>query len=117
MKNENKDLREEIVEALNPEIRELKERIQKQKEEIEELEDWEMEEDEYDEFLDSCYGNIDVAGSSYTTSFVLKNIDEVRYDMGKSEEEDEQRNNKKQEAEDVLAEMEDELQDLISEEE
>lgn len=39
-------------------------------------------EDRYDEMLDDVYGDVEVAGMSYATSRVLKEIDDVAYRTG-----------------------------------
>lgn len=39
-------------------------------------------EDQYDDFLDEVYGNVDVAGYSYSTSDLLHRIDPIAYGQG-----------------------------------
>jgi hypothetical protein len=39
-------------------------------------------EEQYDEFLDECYGDVEIAGFSYTTSRSLKQVDPIAYRCG-----------------------------------
>ena len=71
---------------------------------------WEMTNDEYDNLLDEIYGPIDVCGIESSASIVLKLVDEVRYDIGKSEEEDNQRQEKMEKLGEELQELKDELE-------
>lgn len=42
-------------------------------------------EDQYDEMLDEVYGNVQIAGYTYTTSHALKNVDPIAYRVGLSD--------------------------------
>ena len=44
---------------------------------------YESTDDEYDSYLDGCYGDLDVCGSS--ASYALKNLDPTAYRCGKSD--------------------------------
>lgn len=37
---------------------------------------------EYDQYLDDCYGDIEVAGQRFSTSYALKELDPTAYDIG-----------------------------------
>lgn len=39
-------------------------------------------EDDYDEMLDDCYGDVQITGLSYSTSYALKNLDPIAYRCG-----------------------------------
>jgi hypothetical protein len=41
--------------------------------------------EEYDEMLDDSYGDVKIAGIEYSTSYALKNIDEIAYNCGHSD--------------------------------
>jgi hypothetical protein len=42
----------------------------------------ELTEEDYDIFLDEVYGEVKIAGLTYSTSYALKEIDPVAYDVG-----------------------------------
>ena len=46
---------------------------------------YESTDDEYDSYLDECYGDVDICGSTYTASYALKNLDPTAYRCGKSD--------------------------------
>lgn len=46
---------------------------------------YESTDDEYDSYLDECYGDIDVCGSTFSASYALKNLDPTAYRCGKSD--------------------------------
>lgn len=66
------------------ELLEVKQAIYAKQREIRNF-SYESTEDEYDSYLDGCYGDIDVCGSSYTASYALKNLDPIAYRCGKSD--------------------------------
>jgi hypothetical protein len=110
----NKELKEQIVEALEPEeIQELREQIKEKKEELEELGDWEMDECDVDEYLDGSYPDVDLAGVKYSFSQVLKDTDPGRYDDFKTDIESQQREEQQEELEDELEDLEDQLEELL----
>ena len=45
------------------------------------MEEWELEES-YDDMLDDAYGTVEVAGMTYDTSRILKNVDPIAYRVG-----------------------------------
>lgn len=42
----------------------------------------EYTEKDYDDMLDDCYGEINICGLMYSSSYVLKIMDSIRYDEG-----------------------------------
>jgi hypothetical protein len=96
---------------VNSEIEELKEKISDKEDEIKILEANENE-DEYDEYLDDVFGDCEVAGMKMQTSRVLKEMDEVAYNQGMSEFND----NKISELHDELNDLKSDLKDLEGEE-
>ena len=46
-------------------------------------------EEEYDNFLDEVYGDVDIAGYTYRTSQILKEVDSIAYRCGFLEYQDE----------------------------
>lgn len=38
--------------------------------------------DDYDDFLDDCYGDIEIAGCTYSASVALKRVDPTAYAVG-----------------------------------
>ena len=46
---------------------------------------YESTDEEYDSYLDECYGDIDVCGSTFSASYALKNLDPTAYRCGKSD--------------------------------
>ena len=46
---------------------------------------YESTDDEYDSYLDGCYGDLDVCGSTFSASYALKNLDPTAYRCGKSD--------------------------------
>lgn len=108
--------KERILRAIEPDrTKELREEIEEKKEQIENLDDEEYRDDDYDDYLDDCYGDIDVLGIPYSTSQILKHVDEIRYNMGKDEWEWERKDEKRKKLEAELEELEDELEDLKEE--
>ena len=45
----------------------------------------EVTEDEYMDYLDDVYGEIDICGMSYNSSYALKEIDPTAFDQGLAE--------------------------------
>ena len=41
--------------------------------------------DDYDDFLDDCYGDVVIAGYTYSASVALKRVDPTAYDVGFNE--------------------------------
>ena len=46
---------------------------------------YESTDDEYDSYLDECYGDLDVCGSTFSASYALKNLDPTAYRCGKAD--------------------------------
>lgn len=46
---------------------------------------YESTDDEYDSYLNGCYGDLDVCGSTFSASYALKNLDPTAYRCGKSD--------------------------------
>lgn len=44
-----------------------------------------IDDDYYDEFIDECYGDIKIGTLSYSASYVLRNVDEIAYNVGFSD--------------------------------
>ena len=101
---ENKDIKTQIVESLEPEdLQELRSDLEEKEEELEELGDWEIDDRAVDDYLDEVYGDVDLGGVSYAFSKVLKDTDECRYDEFRTDIETQKRE-----------ELEDDLQDEIN---
>lgn len=87
---------------------------------------YESTDDEYDSYLDECYGDIDVCGSSYTASYAFKNLDPTAYRCGKSDydsekdlddvEEYQKLTEELEELEDRESDLESEIEELENEE-
>lgn len=106
------DEKEQILEAIEPEwMTKIRNDIKKNEEELEKLDDWECDEEEYDDYLDEIYAEVDVAGCTYLVSRILKEIDEVRYEMGKGEYEDEKREERREELEIEIEELKEQLEE------
>lgn len=93
-------------------IAEKEQEIADKNTELKDLDNWEGDEDDYNEFIDSCYNEVDVIGMTYPMSSVLKGVDEVRYNMGKSEWEEEERERKRDEIESEISDLEYDLEEL-----
>jgi predicted nuclease with TOPRIM domain len=52
-----------------------------------EMENFEIEvsDELYDEMLDDCYGEVQIAGLTFSTSYALKELDPTAYDCGKND--------------------------------
>jgi hypothetical protein len=52
-----------------------------------ERDNWEIEvsEKDYDNWLDDCYGDVEIAGMTSSTSYALKELDPTAYRCGKSD--------------------------------
>ena len=98
-------------------IEELIQQIGEKKVELEELDNWESDENDYDSYIDDSFGDVDVMGISYSMSQVLKGVDKIRYNMGKSEWEDEEREKKKEEIQNEISDLEYDLEELEEEDE
>lgn len=75
---------EKTLMELRQELAELKAELEsKQKE----AENWEVEisDEQYDDMLDECYGEVQIAGMPYLTSYALKELDPTAYRCGKSD--------------------------------
>lgn len=98
-KNENQEEIEELQEAI--------EKLEAEKEKLENNENT----DEYDDMLDDCNPEIKIGSMTYSPSHVLKNIDEIAYNCGMNEYNDE----KISELQDEIKNKEQELEELKSE--
>lgn len=96
-------------------IEELKKDIKDKEEEIKDLDNFELSDDEYDDVLDGISGDIEVFGTNYSASQVLKNVDEIRYNLGKSEEEARIGEEKQEELKDELEALKDDLEEAEQE--
>ena len=109
-KMKNKELKEKIVEALEPEeLQDLRTGLKEKEEELEDLGDWEIYESDADAELDEIYGDVDLAGVSYAFSKILKDTDDSRYEDFKTDIE----NQKREEQEEELQDEIDDLQEQI----
>jgi len=107
---ENKELKEKIVEALEPEeLQELRQELKEKEEELEELGDWEIDDDTVDNHLDEVYGDVDLAGVSYAFSTVLKDTDECRYEDFKTDIENEKREEQEEELQDEIDNLQEQI--------
>ena len=93
------------------EIVKLQEEIEKLNTELRRLENNENT-DEYDDMLDECSPEIKIGSLRYSPSHVLKNVDEIAYNCGMNEYNDE----KMSELEDEIKGKEQELKELKAEE-
>ncbi|UYL04640.1 hypothetical protein EBOKLHFM_00020 [Klebsiella phage KP13-26] len=66
------------------ELLEVKQAIYAKQREIRNF-SYESTDDEYDSYLDGCYGDLDVCGSTFSASYALKNLDPTAYRCGKSD--------------------------------
>lgn len=105
---------EKTLAELKQELAELKAELEsKQKE----AENWEVEisDEQYDEMLDDIYGEVQIAGMSYSTSYALKELDPTAYRCGKSDFEsgmDNEDDPKFVELQDEIEEIESEIADM-----
>lgn len=102
------EIKEAILESLDPKMAELREQINEKKKELKEFNKRDYTEDDYDDMLDDCYEEITIFGSSYTPSELLKKMDRVKYDIGMTEEEDYKRGG----LEDEIKELEKKMEEL-----
>jgi hypothetical protein len=49
------------------------------------MSEWEPDQAEYDKYLDMLYGDVFIAGAVYSTSYLVKEIDPMKYEIGYSE--------------------------------
>ena len=92
-----------------------------------------LTEEQYNDSLDDIYGDVSVAGSTYSTSYLLKEVDPIAYRVGFSDFADSldydyfseyveltERKTSLEEAiddlQDEIAELQDELDDLLDQE-
>jgi len=107
---ENEEIKEKIVEALEPEeLQELRKDLFAKKDELEEINDWEMEENEVDDWLDEVYEEVDLAGTKYSFSSVLKATDDYRYDNFRDDIESEKRDEKEEDLKDEVEDLEEQI--------
>jgi len=96
---------------MNDDIILLQDEINELEEKKKELENGDNK-DEYDNYLDEVCGEIKIGTLSYSPSQVLKAVDEIAYNCGLNEYNDE----KITELNDELEEKQDELKQLLEEE-
>lgn len=80
--------------------------------------EYETSESEYDEFLDECYGDVEICGSTYSTSHALKELNPTAYRCGKVDYDDNYDYTatvEYQDLEEELEELESQRDDLESE--
>ena len=107
---ETKELNEKIVEALEPEeLQELRQELEEKEEELDEIGDWEIEDSAVDDYLDEVYGDVDLAGVSYSFSKVLKDTDECRYEDFKTDIENQKREEQEEELQDEINDLEEQI--------
>jgi len=94
--------------------KEIEQRIEEIKEEINTLENNENTE-EYDDMLNDCYPEVKIGNMTFSPSDVLKNCDEVAYDMGLSEYNDEKLNELNEELEELIKDLEECENDISTE--
>jgi DNA repair exonuclease SbcCD ATPase subunit len=105
---------EKTLMELKQELVELKAELEsKQKE----AENWEVgiDDEQYDDMLDDVYGEVQIAGCSYSTSYALKKLDPTAYRCGKSDFEsgmDNRDDPKYQELQEEIEELESNIADL-----
>lgn len=61
--------------------------------------------DEYDDMLDDSYGEVNIAGYTYNTSYALKQLDPIAYNVGIRDYNDEEMSNIENEISDLEAEI------------
>ena len=80
--------------------------------------EYKITDEEYCELLDEIYGNVDVAGYTYSTSSILRDIDETAFRVGKIDYEagyDLDESEEYTDLCDIVTEKKDELEDLEKE--
>ncbi len=97
---------------VSKEVEEVKEQIEEKVEELEENDRYEMTDDEYIDWLDGVYPEVDICGSKRSAGYTLQQIDEIMFNIGKSEEEDRIIEEKREELEGELDDLKDELEEL-----
>jgi len=115
MKNTNK----EILEVLDDDLKELREEISDKKdeikdkeEEVDDIEEYEMSDEDVDSFIDDCYDEVEIMGSKYPMSEVLRAVNEGQYEDIRSEETTSYISEKRDEFEDELNDLTEELEEL-----
>lgn len=85
------EINKEILEVLDEDLAELKQEIADKKveiaekeQEIEDNEDYEVDDYEVDDDIDSCYGEVEVAGVKYETSRAMKALDDGSWEDWKN---------------------------------
>jgi len=99
---------------LTEELSELKSSLERKRQEAE---NWEVEisNDQYDEMLDDVYGDVQIAGITFSTSYILRALDPTAYRCGKSDFEydmDKDNDPKYVELQEQIEELESEIADL-----
>jgi DnaJ-class molecular chaperone len=49
----------------------------------------EWTEEEYEEYLNECFGDVDICGMKYPSGYALRQLDEIAFNCGMSEQEGE----------------------------
>lgn len=62
----------------------LQEDVEKAQDDVDNFE-YEATEEEYENYLDEIYGDVEVAGYTYSTSLILQNIDPTAFRTGKND--------------------------------
>ena len=107
---ENEEIKEKIVEALEPEeLQELRKELAEKEEELEDLGDWEIDENEVDNELDGIYDEVDLAGIKYSFSQLLRDTDECRYNDFKTDIETTRREEQEEEIQEEIDDLEEQI--------
>jgi len=93
------DYNQEIYDEINPEVEEIRDKIDN-------LKYFELDEEAYDNILDDSYPTYELGRLEFYASNILKSCDTIAYNCGLGEEEDYQ----KSEMKDEIVEMIDELE-------
>ncbi len=107
-----KDEDNERIEEINDEIEALRDEIADKNERMDEL-DGDKGEEEFNDMIDDVTPVIMIGNISFTPSRVLKELDEIAYNCGMGEYQDEE----KSELESDISDKEDEIKELQKEKE
>lgn len=100
---------EKTLMELRQELAELRAELERKQKEAE---NWEVEisDEQYDDMLDDIYGEVQIAGMTYSTSYALKELDPTAYRCGKSDFESGMDNTD----DPMFVELQDEIEELES---
>ena len=106
------DIRKEIVEVLDDDLKALKEEISDKEEEIETNEDYEMYDDDLDLEIDGCYDEVEILNVKYPMSEVIKVVNNSQYEDFRNDFTNTYIEDNRDELESEKEDLESELEDL-----